>query len=480
MKNILKRICPIIMVFVLLFSVMAVNVSAISGTSTIAFSSKSPKVGDTLTVTVTYKLDSEANAVSGTLTFDSTILKYVNANNCVASAIDSGVAFNTTGQSSTYYIKIDLEVIAEGSCVIKLIDAACANVEDGVVEGSSASLTTKNAATNDDEQDINSTASAALTSITVAAGELTPAFNQNVTQYKVVVPYTQTDGILSCETLDPNASITVEGSRQLKVGNNTRVIIVTNKGQTRRYTVVFNRLDQNGNDTTAPASSDVKVTVNNKEYIIGQQDPLLTPPSGFTLSTAMYGDKEVTAYKNSSGKVVLLYLLTDDGAGDFFLYENGKVSDFNYISVGDATYIIKEVTENAPDGMYQSTYDLNGKSIACYKYSDKELADFVVFSAVSPNGNTGYYSYDVSEKTIQKIVKFGAVATDITEELAVNKSTKTIVVSLISIFVVLLIVLIIALVIKAGKKSGRNVKSIFDTDEDEYEMEEFSDDPDED
>lgn len=479
MKNLFKRICPLILVFVLLFSVMAVNVSAVSGNSIISFSDKSPKVGDTVTVNVTYKLDGDANAVSGTLTFDSSILKYVSASGCAAGAIDSGVTFNATGNGATYYIRIDLEVIAEGQSPVKVIDGACASDVEGTVEGATAFLTTKNAITEDDEQDLNANTGAALKSITVAAGQLTPAFDPNVTEYKVVVPYTQTDGILSCESLDPNANITVEGSRELKVGNNTRVIVVKSNGQTRRYTIIFNRLDENGNDTTA-APSDIKVTVNNKEYIIGQQDAMLTPPAGFTLSTVMYGENEVSAYKNASGKVVLLYLLAEDGAGDFFLYENGKISDFNYISVGGITYIIKEITEDAPEGMEKSTYELNGKSVSCYKYIDKEFSDFVVFSAISPDGNQSYYSYDVNEKTLQRIVKFTSYEEEASKEIEVSKTAKTVVLSLVSIFVVLLIVLIIALAVKAGRKSGRNVRGIFDTDEDEYEMEEDSDVPDED
>lgn len=479
MKNFVRRICPIILVFVLLFSVMAVNVSAISGKSTIGFSSKSPKVGDTLTVYVTYNLDNDANAVSGTLTYDSAVLKYVSASGCVASGIDSGVTFNATGNGKTYYIRIDLEVVGEGQSAVKVIDGACASDVEGTVEGATAFVTTKNGATDNTGQDINNTTGAALKSITVSGGKLTPDFNANVTEYKVVVPYTHTDGILSCESLDPNAQISVEGSRQLKVGNNTRVIVVKSNGQTRRYTVIFNRLDENGNDTTA-VSSDVKVTYNNKEYIIGQQDAMLTPPAGFTLSTVMYGDTEVSAYKNASGKVVLLYLIADDGAGDFFLYENSQVKDFNYISVGDATYIIMDATEDAPEGMKKFTYELNGKSVSCYKYEDEKLSDFVVFSAVSPDGNAGYYCFDVSEKTIQRIPDFTPAATETQKELEVKPSTRTVVFALIAIFLVLLIVLVIALAVKAGKKSGRNVKSIFDTEEDEYEMEESSDDPDDD
>ena len=470
MKKFLKRICPLVMALIMLYSVMVINVSAISGTSTIAFSDKSPEVGDTVTVTVTYKLESDANAVSGTLTFDNSIFKYISANNCVAGEIDSGVTFNATGNSKTYYIKIDLEVIAEGESMIKVIDGSCAAEEEGIVEGASAPLKTKNAVNDDQDQDLNENTSAALTSITVTGGQLTPAFNQNVTLYKVVVPYTQTDGILSCESLAPNADVSVEGSRQLKVGNNTRVIVVKSNGQTRRYTIIFNRLDENGNDINAPSSNDVKVTVNNKEYIIGQQDAALTPPAGFTLSTVMYEEKEVAAYKNASGKIGLLYLLTEDGSGEFFLYEGGTVKELAFVSARNSTYVIKEITEEAPKGLYKADYELNGKKVSCYKYEDKAYADFVVFSAMNPSGTVGYYSYDVSEKTMQRVVNLGAVSVAEPTEPEVNKSTKTIVISLVSIFAVLLIILIIALIIKAGKKSGRNVNSIFDTEEDEYDM----------
>lgn len=481
MKNLLKKICAAVMVAVMLFSFAVINVSAENGSCTIAFGPKNPKQGEAVTVTITYNLDREATAVSGALTFDSAYIKFESANNCTATEIDSGVEFNATGNGKKFYIKLDLMVVAEGKSQIRVIDAFASDGEnEETVKGATATLTTKNATAQDEDQNINDSTSAALTSITVTGGQLTPSFDKNVTEYKVTVPYSQTDGMLSCESFDQNATITVEGSRQLKVGNNTRVIVVTNNGQTRRYTVVFNRLDQNGNDTTTAATAGVKVTVSGKEYTIGQQDAMLTPPMGFTLSTATYGETEVAAYKNASGKVVLLYLVSSDGSGDFFLYENNTLSEFIYISTANGTYILKDVADTAPEGMYKTAYDLNGKSVSCYKYSDKELVDFIVFSAVAPNGNSGHYSYDENEKTMQRVVKLGAASAGTKPvELKVDKSTKTAILSLISILAVLIIVLIIALVIKAGKKSGRKLRSIFDTEEDEYEMEEDSDDPDE-
>jgi hypothetical protein len=229
---------------------------------------------------------------------------------------------------------------------------------------------------------------------------------------------------------------------------------VASNGETRRYSVTFNRLDENGNDVTVSGNvSDIVVNVDGKDYNIAEKDASLEPPTGFSLATAQYGEREVTAYKDASGKTVLLYLIEVGGEeGAFFLYENGQVSSFAYLSTSDFTYIIKDVTEEAPDGLYKASYELNGKTVDCYKYTDTLLADFIVFSAVSPDGNVGYYSYDVREETMQRVVKFAASATvDNETDLTVTPAKKTTVLALVSIFAVLFILLIVILILKGAK-----------------------------
>lgn len=477
-KNLLKRVCPLILAVVLLLSVIVVNVSAIAGSTSISLSKQNPKVGDTLTVTVRYTLNNVAQGAQGSLNFDSQALKFISASGGTANCVGSSVNFVAVGNDSSYYFRVDFQVIAEGTSALSVTNALCSDDEEYELPGSSVRVTTKNASSNNSSQDTNTNTSAALKSITVAAGTLNPAFSPNVTKYTVVVPYTQTDGILSCQSLDPNASISVEGDRQLKVGNNTRVIVVVaSNGDTRRYTVVFNRLDENGNDTTSSENTGISVTVDSKEYYISQQDATLTPPAGFALSTIMYGESEVAAYKSSSGKITLLYLVSaETGEGDFFLYENAKCSALTYISCGESTYIIKDITDAAPEGLYKDTYDLNGKTVSCYKYTDTDYADFIVFSAVSNDGNSGYYRYDQNEKTMQRVIKFAAANADAPKDIEVGETTRTVVLALIALFAVILIVLIIVLVLKASNRKGKNIKNIFDTEE-EYDMESSSDEP---
>ena len=483
MKKLLRKLGLITFVAIFLFVITCPAVSALSAKANLQFSGNDLKVGETLMVTVKITADNNLNAAQGTLTFDDSVLKFLEATDGNVNASGSSIGFNVVGPDEALIKKFNFEVIGEGSCSISVKNIVASDGSSEINVGSqSARFRTVAGQQGNNTQDLNSNKKAVLTSISVATGTLTPAFNSEITEYTVVVPYTQTDGVLSCESLDPRASISVEGARQLQVGNNTRTIVVSSNGETRRYTVTFNRLDENGNDVTVSGNvSDIVVNVDGKDYNIAEKDASLEPPTGFSLATAQYGENEITAYKDASGKTVLLYLIEVGGEeGAFFLYENGQVSSFAYLSTSDFTYIIKDVTEEAPDGLYKASYELNGKTVDCYKYTDTLLADFVVFSAVSPDGNVGYYSYDVREETMQRVVKFAASATvDNETDLTVTPAKKTTVLALVSILAVLFILLVVILILKAAKNRGKNIGSIFDSDE-EYEMETSSDYPDED
>ena len=483
MKKLLKEIGLITFILVFLFIVMCPSASALSAKTTVAFSGDNLKVGDSLRVTVRITADEKIDSAKGALTFDSTVLKFLSASGSDVKVDASSIGFEESTSDDTVIKRFDFEVIAEGSCRISAKNITVrAGSTEVAAQGASDLFKTAQSQGSNGTQNLTANKKAALKSISVATGTLSPAFNSEITEYTVVVPYTQTDGVLSCQSLDPAASISVEGARELQVGNNKRtIVVVASNGETRRYTVTFNRLDENGNDITVSGNvSDILVNVDGKDYYIAEQDATLEPPVGFSLATVQYGDSEVTAYKNASGKIVLLYLIEADGEnGAFFLYENNTVSSFAYISTADFTYIVRDVIDQAPEGLYKSNYELNGKNVVCYKYTDTALADFVVFSAISPEGNLGYYNFDVREKTVQRIIKFTAAVSNEPEEPSVSPEKKTIVVTLLIILVVLFILLIVMLVLKGAKKKGKNIGSIFDTDE-EYEMESTSDYPDED
>ncbi len=456
MKKIIKNICAFAVIITVLLSTVIINISALTGTTSIILSNKNPKVGSTLTVTVKYNLDENA-AVGGILSFDNTVLKHISHSpEGDMNLIDGNkVKIVADAQLKTHAFKIDFEVIAESVTIISLGDCKASSTVEVEVSGASVRVTTGAASSNTSsttQQDTNSNTKAALSSIKVAAGTLTPAFKENITEYTVVVPYTQTDGLLTCEALDKKAKVSVEGDRELKVGLNKRtIVVVASNGETRRYNVTFNRLDENGNDITAAQDDSNSVLIDNKEFVIAQNDSSIVIPKGFSLTTATYEEKEIAVYSDATGKITIVYLTAKDESEEgFYLLNNGKFTKFYYIECAEVCYVIKEDNGTAPEGFYKSTYEHNGVNIPCFKYTSQDYADFIVVSAVTTSGGEGYYRYDVKENTMQRYSEFTGGIFDGTKEetSVVTAPVRLTAVVLCVIFALGVIALIVLIIIK--------------------------------
>ena len=89
---------------------------------------------------------------------------------------------------------------------------------------------------------------ATLLSLTISEGELTPEFSSTTYNYNVNVAYHIEEITIDAIANDPNAAVIGTGSKQLTVGTNFFVIIVTAEDgiRDRNYTVTVNRADSVG------------------------------------------------------------------------------------------------------------------------------------------------------------------------------------------------------------------------------------------
>ncbi|MEE0839483.1 MAG: hypothetical protein U0L72_02900, partial [Acutalibacteraceae bacterium] len=189
MKKIIKNICAFAVIITVLLSTVNINISALTGSTSIILSNKNPKVGSTLTVTVRYNLDENA-AVEGLLSFDNTVLKHISHSPEGDMNLIEGnkVKIVADAQLKTHTFKIDFEVIAESVSIISLGECNASSTVEVKVSGASVRVTTGAASNNTSfatQQDTNTSTKAALKSIKVAAGTLTPAFKENITEYTV-------------------------------------------------------------------------------------------------------------------------------------------------------------------------------------------------------------------------------------------------------------------------------------------------------
>ncbi len=465
------------------FSVFCISASAVSGRTTIQCSSTNPTVGDTITVTVNFSTDSTVNAAEGLLSYSSDVLEFVSGNN--TNLAEKGkVKLVNMGDGTVFSFSANFKVIGGGAanviasdCIVSegtgeyplsssSIRVVALTGNEGVTSSSSSSSETKKSSNAD------------LKSITVAAGTLTPAFSANVTEYSVTVPYDKTDGILSCKVAHGNARLKFGGNRDLAVGITKRTITVTAEDGTQKvYTVTFNRLNENGEDTTAAEIPEtaVEVTYNGAKYFINDNFEDITLPVGFGIDVLDYNGQEVPCIKGASGSVIAVSLISEETSEKkFFLYDKTKgFSELKYITVNDAVYVVMENTDIVvPNGYRKAVYEDEQLSIAGFAPLDTALKDYFVISAVAPNGETAFYRYDTAQKTLQRYPEFLMVeeAPVVNDELPSSRKILVIGLGILAIeLLIAILVIAIVLIVKTVKKKAD------EESENEYEIDSESD-----
>ncbi len=159
-------------------------------------------------------------------------------------------------------------------------------------------------------------------------------------------------------------------------------------------------------ETTSTGAGDKEVEVNGEKYTLTDAFADADIPAGYSKTTVSLDGEDRQMVANESGAVTLGYLKDAEGTGDFFLYntENATFSPYEEVSISDTTSIIVlSDTSNVklPKQYKEAKLTLNEKEFPVWQDSSKE--DTYVIYAMNNNGETGYYQYDPSENTYQRV-----------------------------------------------------------------------------
>ena len=220
----------------------------------------------------------------------------------------------------------------------------------------------------------------ALASLTVSAGELTPAFDPSVTDYTL--------------------SLTLQG------GVNTLSVLVTaENGDVRTYTITVK---------VAQAPTLFFDFAGQKLGVVKDVEEV-TPPAGFTAAEPIsHGGDLLPVWTDASGEKTLVYLVDESAVTGFYLYSEtgGVLSPYLPLSDGALPYVYTGLPADAsaPAGLAACTVDAFGRAINGWKYNDPALQGFYVLYLMDADGIYGYYTYDSAKDTLQRFN--GAVFTD--------------------------------------------------------------------
>ena len=417
MKKILSVCMALCMTALLVFS--ALPVYAAGASVSLSVSNQTPAVGSTVTVTVKYTAPSAIGSVDAAIKYDANVLQYISASDITANG-GAGVIklsyFETSAKASkTKSFTVTFKAKATGNAAVSLSTSEIADWETYESMGSPAGSVSIRV------QNPQKSSNANLSALYISSGALSPRFSPSITSYDIVIPYSVTVLTVGAETEDKDATVVVEGSKEMKVGKNTRVIIVTApNGTTKSYTLHITRQEPSGNQTTPtkepqtgedePPEKDneaAKVTVGEETLYIAESLKGVKLPTGYEQVKITINDTAFPSVQDKSRSLVLLYLTDEKGEnGAFYVYDNISMtySEFCFAKVkaGVYAFLTPDSGVNIPEGFTQTFTEINGKTVAAWSFADEARKEYYLVYALSPSGNKGLYQYDTVEGTFQR------------------------------------------------------------------------------
>ena len=494
-----KKIAIVFLVLILLIA--QVCVFPVAADSATISAPSTAYLGDTITVKVTFQCTTgskKVGSVDATLSVSPTSAVELVA----TTAPEDGMADANHVGNGKYLISYVNANSSKSSCVFtfkfktKNAETIGFHIEGEITDTEETKTNKSNQSTSVKVVDKSSLSGNANASrIILSAGTLVPAFNPKVTTYNVNVDYSVTEVLLSVTTEETKAGISIEGSKKMKVGSNTRTVVITApNGTVKKYTINIYRASQG--DAVAPPSptnpepqvNPYEITVDGQKLYMINDYSLITAPNGFSPAILNINEKDIPVLQDVVTDRVIVYATNeDDTVGGFYLYdkESEKFSQFRYLTTEGFTFIVLDHLDKVPtlENYYYTTIKVDKFSVNGFKYNASSMADFDIFYAETANGEKGFYRYDAKDGTVQRAVEFAAEyeaalnpnnsAKDIISRfMGLELKSKIIVISG-AAAILIIIILIIIVIVKSAKQEPEIPKESLEAAEEQEFMEGF-------
>ena len=448
MSKIIKKLSALIVSATLIFGCFVFNASA-AAKATIAFSSKSPKVNDSVTVTVTVSGSAAMYSTEFSVSYNPDVLRFESGDSASGGAGVVKVAGLPSGAAKQSY-SLKFTAIAAGSSSFQASGVAYyESTEDSI--GASATMTVSDAAKSDN---------ANLKSLSLSKGTLSPKFSASKTSYTATVATSVTEVKVYATAQDSGAKVEIAGESKLKDGENVRTVTVTApSGAQKVYTIKITRSDLTTEpEPEVPEVNPLETTVDGAAYLVLNDISGVILPAGFSVETVRYNGVEVSVAKDTDGNYTLYYLkAADSEVATPYLLNGNTFERLQCVTIGEKTYIFADVPLDltAPEGYYETAVKIGDFSVKAFASSNSDFADFYYIYCFYDNGFR-IYRYDSKENVIQRAPEFKLVSAEEKELVeagftkrfaSLSTNAKVVVIALLSA-VVMAVVLIVLLIVK--------------------------------
>ena len=423
-RKITMRFLTNMMAIVLLFGCLLVpDIEAKADNLYIALSDTTVKIGDTITGSVTVPAGVSATV---NLTYPTDLLTYSSASDTAsANAGTVSMTIGSYGSSNKRSVgTVTFQAKSSGKATFSAAAPIAGNQEgDRVsVTGASASVNIKNETGDDAENGDNANKSSdnSLSSLTLSAGKLSPAFKYNITNYTAEVENNVTSVVVSAKANNENATVeSVKGGEKLVVGSNKiQIVVKAENGVTATYVVNVTRKAAGDDDKQKDSEKDEQqdgdlsqqyYEINGQKLYPATSIPEEVVPQDFEQGTMKLWEKDYPyLYNDKIGSQICLLYLVDENKENGALYmvmDSAPYEAYPYVSFSSEfgyIVVVPDADETTlPAGYKAGTLDIEGKgSIGAYYYGKDK--DVCLVYAVNNEGNYGWYLYDVNERTYMR------------------------------------------------------------------------------
>lgn len=423
-RKVTMRFLTNMMAIVLLFGCLLVpDIEAKADNLYIALSDTTVKIGDTITVSVTVPAGVSATV---NLTYPTDLLTYSSASDTAsANAGTVSMTIGSYGSSNKRSVgTVTFQAKSSGKATFSASAPIAGNQEgDRVsVTGASASVNIKNETGDDAENGDNTNKSSdnSLSSLTLSAGKLSPAFKYNITNYTAEVENNVTSVVASAKANNENATVeSVKGGEKLVVGSNKiQIVVKAENGVTATYVVNVTRKAAGDDDKQKDSEKDEQqdgdlsqqyYEINGQKLYPATSIPKEVVPQDFEQGTMKLWEKDYPyLYNDKIGSQICLLYLVDENKENGALYmvmDSAPYEAYPYVSFSSEfgyIVVVPDADETTlPAGYKAGTLDIEGKgSIGAYYYGKDK--DVCLVYAVNNEGNYGWYLYDVNERTYMR------------------------------------------------------------------------------
>lgn len=272
MKDHKVRIIPITLILCICISlcfVAPMQVYGADGVLSIAVSSMEVSVGSNLTVTLHAEGSGGETATADMeFTYDTSVFSFVSCDAYYSGG--EGGKVNASGSTVT----ITLKAIASGSAGLK-VSGSNGKLADSQESLSSMVPAGVTITAGGGEDNANKSGDNSLSSLTLSAGELSPAFAYNVTEYTAEVPYDVTSIDVNAKTSNSGAKVEdIIGNRELQVGENRIAITVKAENGARVvYNIIVTRREEGAGSPGGEDASQDPGDAEHPDASQGSEDP---------------------------------------------------------------------------------------------------------------------------------------------------------------------------------------------------------------